>query len=65
MPGLPPRPELYTVAGHVAHAADSADWFIEGGFGEGWNMEFEALIAKAELVVAADERRHSRDVNHG
>ena len=31
--GFAPNPELYTVAGHVAHAADSVDWFIEGALG--------------------------------
>ncbi len=29
--GFAPYPELYTVAGHVAHTADTIDWFIEGG----------------------------------
>lgn len=48
-------PELYTVAGHVAHAADSVDWFIEGAFGEGWDMDFEALIAKAKAVTSLEE----------
>ena len=55
--GFAPRPELYTVAGHVAHVADSVDWFIEGRFGEGWNMEFEALIAKARAVDSLDEAK--------
>ena len=45
-----PRPELYTVAGHIAHAADSVEWFVEGAFGEGWNMDFEGLIAAARAV---------------
>ena len=40
-----PDPELYTVAGHVAHAADSVDWLIEGGFGSGWDMDVEGLVA--------------------
>lgn len=47
-----PQPELYTVAGHVAHAADSVDWFIEGAFGKGWDMEFEAMIARAKEVTS-------------
>ncbi len=53
--GFAPTPELYTVAGHVAHAADSIDWFIEGAFGEGWDMEFDALIAKAKAVTSLEE----------
>ena len=53
--GYAPNPELYTVAGHVAHAADSVDWFIEGAFGSGWAMDFEAMIAKAKAVTSLDE----------
>ena len=53
--GFAPSPELYTVAGHVAHAADSVDWFIEGAFGEGWDMDFEGLIAKAKDVTTLQD----------
>jgi uncharacterized damage-inducible protein DinB len=50
-----PKPELYTVSGHVAHAADSVDWFVEGAFGKGWDMDFEALIARAREVTSLEE----------
>lgn len=50
-----PNPELYTVAGHVAHAAGSVDWFIEGAFGEGWDMDFDADIAKAKAVTSLED----------
>lgn len=50
-----PQPELYTVAGHVAHAADSVDWFVEGAFGKGWDMDFEALVTKAKRVTSLKE----------
>ena len=53
--GFAPQPELYTVAGHIAHAADSVDWFVEGAFGEGWNMDFEGLIAAARAVTSLDD----------
>ncbi len=53
--GFAPYPELYTVAGHVAHAADSIDWFIEGAFGDGWDMDFDASIAKAKKVTSLEE----------
>ena len=53
--GFAPRPELYTVAGHVAHAADSVEWFVEGAFGSGWNMDFEGLIAAAKAVETLEE----------
>jgi uncharacterized damage-inducible protein DinB len=53
--GFAPEPDLYTVAGHIAHAADSIDWFIEGAFGAGWDMNFEALIARARAVTTLEE----------
>ncbi len=53
--GFAPYPELYTVAGHIAHAADSIDWFIEGAFGDGWDMDLEGLIAKAKEVTSLQE----------
>ena len=53
--GFAPQPELYTVAGHVAHAADSVEWFVEGAFGKGWNMDFESLIAAARAVETLAE----------
>ena len=53
--GFAPQPELYTVAGHIAHAADSVEWFVEGAFGKGWNMDFEGLIAAARAVTTMEE----------
>ncbi len=53
--GFAPQPELYTVAGHIAHAADSVEWFVEGAFGEGWNMDFDGLIAAARAVETLEE----------
>jgi uncharacterized damage-inducible protein DinB len=50
-----PKPDLYTVAGHVAHTAHTVDWFIEGAFGEGWDMDFEGLIAQARAVTSLTE----------
>lgn len=53
--GFAPDPELYTVAGHVAHTAHTVDWFIEGAFGEGWDMDFEGLVAQARAVTSLEE----------
>jgi uncharacterized damage-inducible protein DinB len=53
--GFAPYPKLYTVAAHVAHTADSIDWFIEGAFGDGWDLEFDASIAKAKAVTSLEE----------
>lgn len=53
--GFSPQAELYTVASHVAHSADSVDWFVEGAFGEGWNMDFEGMIAAVRRVTSLEE----------
>jgi uncharacterized damage-inducible protein DinB len=55
--GYAPQPELYTVASHVAHAADTVNWFIEGAFGAGWNMDFEAEVAKAKAVTSLGQAK--------
>ena len=53
--GFAPYPELYTVAGHVAHVADATEWFTEGAFGDGWDMDFDASIAKAKAVTSLEQ----------
>jgi uncharacterized damage-inducible protein DinB len=55
--GFAPQPELYTVAGHVAHVADTIDWFIAGAFGAGWDMDFDASIARAKAITSLAEAR--------
>ena len=53
--GFAPQPELYTVAGHIAHAADTVEWFVDGAFGDGWNLDFDGLIAAAKAVETLEE----------
>lgn len=37
-----PKEEMYTVAQHIGHAAETIDWFLEGAFGsKGFDMNFE------------------------
>ncbi len=39
-----PKPELYSVAAMVAHAAQTIDWFFDGAFAEaGFSMDFEKM----------------------
>lgn len=52
-----PDPELYTVAGHIAHSADAMEWFVEGAFGKGWDFDLAASIAKAKGVTDLGEAR--------
>ena len=55
--GFAPQPELYTVAAHVAHIGRTVDWFMEGAFGKGWEMDFEADIARAKTATSLTEAR--------
>lgn len=50
-----PQPELYTVAGHIAHVGDTVSWFVEGAFGAGWSMDFEKHIAEAKQATSLAE----------
>ena len=53
--GFGPRTDVFTVAGHVAHAAGTVDWFVDGAFGDGWNMDFEGHLAEARAVTSLAE----------
>ncbi len=62
-----PKEGLYTVANHVAHVAQSIDWFIDGAFNpKGFDMNFEAHIQKALACISLSEARDwfSRAVKH-
>ncbi len=39
--GFRPKEEMYTVAQHIGHAAETIDWFMEGAFGKGFDMNFD------------------------
>ena len=40
--GFKPTEEIYTVAQHVGHAAETIDWFFNGIFSnKGFDMDFE------------------------
>ena len=53
--GYAPDPAMFTVAAQVAHAADSVDWFVEGAFGKGWDLDFEAIEARIREVASLSE----------
>ncbi len=50
-----PTLEMYTVAGQIAHVADTLDWFLEGALGKGWDMDFEAAIERAKVTRTLSE----------
>ena len=53
--GFAPRPGLFTVAAQVAHVAGTVDWFVEGAFGEGWDMDFEGHLREAHAATSLSE----------
>jgi len=53
-----PFPEGYTVAQHVAHTAQTVDWFIEGAFSpKGMDADFEKHVADARKVTSLKDAR--------
>lgn len=55
--GFAPQPGMFTVAQHIAHTAQTVDWFIEGAFhrAEGFSMDFPALEARVRQVATLAE----------
>ena len=55
--GFAPTPGQFTVAQHVAHVAQTIDWFVEGAFRpEGFDMDFgahHAAVRKVESFAQA------------
>lgn len=41
--GYAPQEGLYTVAGQVAHAAQTIEWFFDSAFSAEWNMDWEGM----------------------
>ncbi len=52
-----PHPDMYTVAGQVAHAAITVDWFMAGAFGAGWDQHYDEHIAQAKTVTSLETAR--------
>lgn len=44
-----------SLAGQVAHSADTVEWFMAGAFGDGWDLDFDASVAKAKAVTSLSE----------
>jgi uncharacterized damage-inducible protein DinB len=55
--GYAAQPEMFTVAGQVAHTAATVDWFVEGAFGEGWDMDFDAHLAQTNAVARLSDAK--------
>ena len=51
-----PKEEMYTVAEHIGHTAETIDWFFEGAFGEkGFDMNFENYAERMKKYTSFDE----------
>ena len=50
-----PAEGMMNVAQQVYHIAHTVRWFREGAFGEGFNMDFEALEAVNQAPVSLEE----------
>ena len=56
--GVTPAAGMMTAAQQIAHIAQTADWFIEGVFGSGFDMNFEEAgkaIGKVTSITDARE----------
>jgi uncharacterized damage-inducible protein DinB len=52
-----PKDDMFTAAHQVAHVAQTIDWFVEGAFGEGFDMDFEKHQAKVTACNSLTEAR--------
>lgn len=56
--GFAPQEEMFTVAGQVAHTAQTIDWFMEGAFGsDGFDMDFEKHSREAKACTSLAEAK--------
>ena len=54
--GFKPNEEMYTVAQHIGHAAETVEWFLEGAFGDkGFDMSFDGYEGRIKKYISFDE----------
>ncbi len=49
-----PEDELYTVAQHIGHTAETIPWFFEGAFGSGFDMNFDDYSERMKKYTSFD-----------
>lgn len=53
-----PKDGMFTVAQHVAHAAQTVEWFLEGAFRPGgMDMDFESLEEDVRAITSLEDAR--------
>ncbi len=55
--GFAPKEGQYTVAGQVAHAAQTIEWFFDAAFAKNWNMDFEGMDKEVRAVTSLSKAR--------
>lgn len=51
-----PKEEMYTVAQHIGHTAETVSWFLEGAFGDkGFDMNFDNYVEKMKKYTSFDD----------
>lgn len=50
-----PTPEMFTTAQQVAHTAMTIDWFMDGAFGKGFDMNFEQQMAEIKKSTSLQQ----------
>ena len=51
-----PQEEIYTIAQHIGHAAETIDWFFEGAFGKnGFDMNFVNYAETMKKYTSFDD----------
>ncbi len=56
-----PSEGMFTTAQQVAHTAQTVDWFMEGAFGSGFDMDFEKHNGEVRKVSSLKAARESLD----
>lgn len=56
--GFRPHPGAFPIAGQLHHVAETVDWFVEGAFGEGWDLDFAASVARAQSADSVTASLH-------
>ena len=52
-----PDADSFTAAQQIAHIAQTVDWFLEGAFGTGFNMDFEEHSATLKEITSLKAAR--------
>src|SRR5437868_8501710 len=53
-----PKPEMFTVAQQIAHAAQTVEWFVDGAFNPaGMSVDFEAMEKGVRKVTSLIDAR--------